>query len=151
MCRFEVYDDTMHKVVDTRFNAFLLDSTYFSDENNHQESVPLQLSAWRSWFKLTFIASSFGHQVSTFLLNFPSWVKPKSVQMTVLAMPGGPPMNHAKPPPKGAGEGKEKGRCCPGSERGSDKKKLTGELNHWKVAQTPIFNIIGKEPSAHGK
>ena len=151
MHRFEVYDDTMHKVVDTRFDAFLLNSAYFSDENNHQESVPLQLSAWKSWFELTFIASSFGHQVSTFPLNFPSWAKPKSVQMTASVMPGGPPMNHVKPPPKAAGEGKEKGRCHPGSEQGSDKKKLTGELNHWKVAKTPMFNIIGKEPSAHGE
>ena len=151
MHQFEVYDDTMHKVVDTRFDAFLLDSAYFSDENNCQESVPLQLSAWRSRFELTFIASSFGHQVSTFLLNFPSWAKPKSVQMTASVMPGGPPMNHAKPPPKGAGEGKEKGRCHPGSEQGSDKKKLTGESNHWKVVKTPMFNIIGKEPSARGE
>ena len=151
MHQFEVYDDTMHKVVDTQFDAFLLDSAYFSDENNRQESVPLQLSAWKSWFELTFIASSFGHQVSTFPLNFPSWAKPKSVQTTASVMPGGPPMNHVKPLPKAAGEGKEKGKCHPGSEQGSNRKKLTGESNHWKVAKTPMFNIIGKEPSTHGE
>ena len=148
---FEVYDETQQKVVDTRFDAFLLDLTYFSDENNHQESVPLQLSTWKSRFELTFIASSFGHQVSTFPLNFPSWVKPKSVQMTASVIPSGQPMNNVKPLPKAVGEGKEKGKRHPSSEQGSDRKKLTGESNYWKVAKTPMFNIIGKEPTARGE
>ena len=135
-------------MIDTQFDAFLLDLTYFSDENNHQESVPLQLSTWKSWFELTFTASSFGHQVSTFPLNFPSWAKPKSVQMTASVIPGGQPMNNVKPPPTTAGEGKEKGKHHPSSKKGSDRKKLTGESNYWKVAKTLMFNIIGKEPTA---
>jgi hypothetical protein len=88
MHQFEVYDKTQQKDIDTWFDAFLLDLTYFSDENNHQESVPLQLSTWKSQFELTFTTSSFGHQVSTFPLNFLSWAKPKSVQMTASVAPG---------------------------------------------------------------
>ena len=84
-------------------------------------------------------------------MNFPSWVKPKSVQMTASVIPGSQPLNHVKPPPKVAGEGKEKGKHHPSSDQGSNRKKLTGESNHWKVAKTPMFNIIGKEPTAHGK
>ena len=39
-------------------------------------------------------------------------------------------MNHVKPLPKVAGEGKEKGKHHPGSDQGSDRKKLTGESNY---------------------
>ena len=60
-------------------------------------------------------------------------------------------MNNVKPLLKAAGEGKEKGKCHPSSEQGSDRKKLTGELNYWKVAKTLMFNIIGKEPTARGE
>ena len=96
--------------------------TYYSDENNHHEAVPLQLSTWKSWFELTFIASSFGHQVSTFPLNFPSWAKPKSVQMTASVVPSGQPMNNVKPPPKAVSEGKEKGKCHSGSKQAATEK-----------------------------
>ena len=147
MHRFKVYDEIQQKVMDTQFNAFLLNLTYYSDESNWHESVPLQLSTWKSRFELTFTASSFGHQVSTFPLNFPSWAKPKSAQMTASVTPSGQPMNNVKPLLATVKDGKEKGNQHHGSKKGNDRKNLTGESDYWKVAKTPMFNIIGKEPT----
>ena len=48
-------------------------------------------------------------------------------------------------------DGKDKGNCHHGSKKGSNRKNLTGESNYWKVAKTPMFNIIGKEPTVRGE
>ena len=48
-------------------------------------------------------------------------------------------------------DGRDKSNQCQGSEKGNKRKNLTGESDYWNVAKTPMFNIIGKEPTIRGK